>query len=290
MKSFFKAFFTTIFIVVILGAGLIGLYLYSLRKNEDAKNLNDFQFLVLGVDSLDSKKAENTRSDTIMVVNFNLENNFLNIISIPRDTYAEIQGYKKQKINHSYAYGGSELTLDSVNKLLGTDIKYYMTIDYKFVMDIVNAMGGVEVNVPLDMDYDDPTADPPLSIHIKEGQQVLKGQDAVGFLRFRKGYKSGSDLERLGSQQAFLAALFSQMKNPKTLVKAPLLYKAYLSDTQNNIPKSLLLKLAVSGSRLSMENVKATTLPGYPKYINKTSYFIMDENQAHELLKATNFK
>ncbi len=95
MKSFFKAFFTTIFIVVILGAGLIGLYLYSLSKNEDAKNLNDFQFLVLGVDSLDSKKAENTRSDTIMVVNFNLENNFLNIISIPRDTYAEIQGYKK---------------------------------------------------------------------------------------------------------------------------------------------------------------------------------------------------
>lgn len=290
MKTFFKSFFITILVFVLLGAIVIGYYLYNESKNEEAKNLKDFQILVLGVDSLDSRKAKNTRSDTIMLVNFNIEENSLNIISIPRDTYAEIPGHKKQKINHSYAFGGSDLTLETVNKLLGTDVKYYMTMDYNFVMNTVNALGGVNVNVPLDMDYEDPTADPPLYIHIKEGEQLLNGQDAVGFLRFRKGYKSGSDLERVGSQQAFLGALFTALKNPKNIIKAPALYKTYVSDTQNNIPKNLLLKLAVSGSKLSMENIIATTLPGSPKYIRETSYFIMDEKQTEDLLTEMKFK
>lgn len=290
MKTFFKSFFITILVFVLLGAIVIGYYLYNESKNEEAKNLKDFQILVLGVDSLDSRKAKNTRSDTIMLVNFNIEENSLNIISIPRDTYAEIPGHKKQKINHSYAFGGSDLTLETVNKLLGTDVKYYMTMDYNFVMNTVNALGGVNVNVPLDMDYEDPTADPPLYIHIKEGEQLLNGQDAVGFLRFRKGYKSGSDLERVGSQQAFLGALFTELKNPKNIIKASALYKTYVSDTQNNIPKNLLLKLAVSGSKLSMENIIATTLPGSPKYIRGTSYFIMDEKQTEDLLTEMKFK
>lgn len=290
MKTFFKSFFITLLLILILGGSIGGYYYYKTSKDPDVSSLKNLQFLVLGVDSLDSKNAENTRSDTIIIGNFDLEKGKLDLVSIPRDTYAEIRGYKKQKINHSYNYGGSELTLATVNNLLGTDIKYYLTIDYKFVMDVVDSLGGVKVNVPLNMDYEDPTADPPLYIHIKEGEQVLNGTDAVGFLRFRKGYKSGSDLERLGAQQEFMRALFTSLKSGKTIIKAPMLFNAYINDTQNNIPKNYLLKLAMAATKLNMENINAQTLPGYPKYIKKVSYFIVDEDEANNLLTNLGFK
>ncbi|MDU5185340.1 MAG: LCP family protein, partial [Peptoniphilus harei] len=178
MKTFFKAFFTTIILIIILALGGFAAYYYFF-EGEDADKIDEggenLQFLMLGVDSLDSKKADNARSDTIMVVNLDGKTGKVNIISIPRDTYTKINGYKKTKINHSFKYGGSELTLDTVNKLLGTDIKYYVTVDYRFVEDVVDKIGGVEVDVPIDMKYEDPTADPPLTIDIKAGRQNLKG-------------------------------------------------------------------------------------------------------------------
>ena len=244
---------------------------------------------MLGVDSLDAKKADNARSDTIMVVNLDGKTGKVNIISIPRDTYTKIKGYKKTKINHSFKFGGSELTLDTVNKLLGTDIKYYVTVDYRFVEDVVNKIGGVEVDVPIDMKYKDPTADPPLTIDIKAGRQNLMGYDAIGFLRFRKGYKN-ADLGRVKAQQQFMSAILSKMKDPKTLVKAPLLLSSYVSYTENNIPVKKLIKIAAKMRHVTSEDIVTNTLPGAPKYMGGVSYFIPNENKIQVMLLENNFK
>ena len=244
---------------------------------------------MLGVDSLDSKKADNARSDTIMVVNLDGKTGKVNIISIPRDTYTKINGYKKTKINHSFKYGGSELTLDTVNKLLGTDIKYYVTVDYRFVEDVVDKIGGVEVDVPIDMKYEDPTADPPLTIDIKAGRQNLKGYDAIGFLRFRKGYKD-ADLGRVKAQQQFMSAILSKMKDPKTLVRSPLLLSSYVSYTENNIPVKKLIKMAAKMRNVTSEDIVTNTLPGTPKYMKGVSYFVPNENKIQVMLLENNFK
>lgn len=292
MKTFFKAFFTTIILILILALAGVAGYFYFFER-EDADKIDqggeDLQFLMLGVDSLDAKKADNARSDTIMVVNLDGKTGKVNIISIPRDTYTKIKGYKKTKINHSFKYGGSELTLDTVNKLLGTDIKYYVTVDYRFVEDVVNKIGGVEVDVPIDMKYQDPTADPPLTIDIKAGRQNLKGYDAIGFLRFRKGYKD-ADLGRVKAQQQFMSAILSKMKEPKTLVKAPLLLSSYVSYTENNIPVKKLIKIAAKMRHVTSEDIVTNTLPGAPKYMGGVSYFIPNDNKIQVMLLENNFK
>lgn len=292
MKTFFKAFFTTIILIIILALGGFAAYYYFF-EGEDADKIDEggenLQFLMLGVDSLDSKKADNARSDTIMVVNLDGKTGKVNIISIPRDTYTKINGYKKTKINHSFKYGGSELTLDTVNKLLGTDIKYYVTVDYRFVEDVVDKIGGVEVDVPIDMKYEDPTADPPLTIDIKAGRQNLKGYDAIGFLRFRKGYKD-ADLGRVKAQQQFMSAILSKMKEPKTLVRSPLLLSSYVSYTENNIPVKKLIKMAAKMRNVTSEDIVTNTLPGTPKYMKGVSYFVPNENKIQVMLLENNFK
>lgn len=292
MKTFFKSFLTTILVIIILA--LIGFagYFYFLNDNEEDKiddGKENLQFLMLGVDSLDSRKADNARSDTIMVVNVDCKSGKVNIISIPRDTYSSIKGYKKTKINHSFKYGGSELTLDTVNNLLGTDIKYYVTVDYRFVEDVVDKIGGVTVDVPLDMNYEDPTADPPLKIDIKEGTQTLKGNDAIGFLRYRKGYLD-ADLGRVKAQQQFMSSLLSKMKEPKTLLKAPLLMSSYINYSENNIPAKKLAKIAIKMRGITSEDIVTNTLPGIPKYMGGVSYFVPDDNKIQVMLLENNFK
>lgn len=292
MKTFFKSFLTTILVIIILA--LIGFagYFYFLNDNEEDKiddGKENLQFLMLGVDSLDSREADNARSDTIMVVNVDCKSGKVNIISIPRDTYSSIKGYKKTKINHSFKYGGSELTLDTVNNLLGTDIKYYVTVDYRFVEDVVDKIGGVTVDVPLDMNYEDPTADPPLKIDIKEGTQTLKGNDAIGFLRYRKGYPD-ADLGRVKAQQQFMSSLLSKMKEPKTLLKAPLLMSSYVNYSENNIPAKKLAKIAIKMRGITSEDIVTNTLPGIPKYMGGVSYFVPDDNKIQVMLLENNFK
>ena len=292
MKTFFKSFFTTIIVIIVLALAAFAGYFYFLGDEDENKTYQegeDLQFLMLGVDSLDAKKADNARSDTIMVVNVDGKTGKVNIISIPRDTYTKIKGYKKTKINHSFKYGGSELTLDTVNNLLGTDIKYYVTVDYRFVEDVVDKIGGVDVDVPIDMKYEDPTADPPLTIDIKQGRQTLKGYDAIGFLRFRKGYKD-ADLGRVKAQQQFMSAILSKMKEPKTLVRAPLLLGSYINYTENNIPVKKLVKIAAKMRNITSEDINTNTLPGTPKYIGGVSYFIPNENKIQVMLLEYNFK
>lgn len=292
MKTFLKSFFTTILVIIILALAAFAGYFYFLGDEDENKSYQegeDLQFLMLGVDSLDAKNANNARSDTIMVVNVDGKTGKVNIISIPRDTYTNIKGYKKTKINHSFKYGGSELTLDTVNNLLGTDIKYYVTVDYRFVEDVVDKIGGVEVDVPIDMKYEDPTADPPLTIDIKQGRQTLKGYDAIGFLRFRKGYKD-ADLGRVKAQQQFMSAILSKMKDPKTLVKSPLLLGSYINYSENNIPVRKLVKIAAKMRNITSEDINTNTLPGTPKYIGGVSYFIPNENKIKVMLLEYNFK
>lgn len=297
MKGFFKGFFLTFLLLVLLGIGSLGFimvknhnqpmeeFLADMKEEEGAIN-----FLLLGVDALDVKGDTPTRSDVMMIVHGDLKNHTFTMLSVPRDTRTAIPGRKhKEKINHAYAYGGAERSLETLNGLLGTDIKYYITVDYNFVKEMVDTMGGVNVDVPMDMKYEDPTANPPLYIDLKAGPQRLNGDQALQFLRFRKGY-ANADLDRVKAQQQFMASFLRELKSPVNIVKMPMFLASYDKNTKSNIPMSKLAKMVPSVLHASEETIEAGTLPGTPDTIKRISYFILDKGKTEALLKEKGIK
>jgi LCP family protein required for cell wall assembly len=273
--SFFRTFIIAlIFFVTILFT------LNTLLVTTD----DHFRILVLGIDSKDYKINKSVRSDTIMLVDLNSKTGEMNIVSIPRDTRTAIEGRKNQeKINHSFAYGGAELTLDTVSELLKVEIENYIVVDYKAVREYVDLIGGVELFVPLDMKYSDPVADPPLVIDLKEGQQNLDGDKALQYLRFRKGY-ANADLGRIQAQQVFLKAMIKQSVKPSTIIKIPKIVSIYKDNIETNLPIGRAFKEGLLFFKYDLDNIESTTLAGQSSSISGVSYYIVDENELVELI------
>ena len=243
-----------------------------------------FRVLVLGVDSKDYKINKLVRSDTIMLVDLNSKTGEINIISIPRDTRTKIQGRKYQeKINHSFAYGGADLTLETVSELLKIQINNYIVVDYNAVSQYIDLIGGVDLFVPMDMKYSDPFDDPPLLIDLKEGQQNLDGDKALQYLRFRKGYKN-ADLGRIEAQQIFLKSMIKQSIKPSTIIKIPKIIKIYKENIETNLPLIGAFREAVLFFRYDLDDIESCTLNGESKTIDGVSYYIVDENELVELI------
>lgn len=226
-------------------------------------------FLVLGIDD--------ARSDFMMVLRYNKDNNKAAIISIPRDTRVYIENYGYDKINHAVSKKeGVLLAMDTVGKLLDIPIHYYFEMDFKGAEKIIDIMGGVKVNVPIDMKYDDPTQN--LHIDIKKGEQVLNGKNAVHFVRYRATYVNG-DLGRINAQQQFAKALIEHMTSAKILPKAFSILDTASKYVKTNMEQSELASYALRLKDIDLENIKMYTLPGDAEYINKISYYICDEDE-----------
>lgn len=295
MKSFFRGFFLTLLIVFIGG---VALHFYTTMGDDseaknwisDLQNSNEkFQVLLIGVDSLDSKKAKNTRSDVMMVLDIDGEKKTASLISLPRDSRVKIKDHGKTKLNHAYAYGKANLALKTVNENFDLDIPYYIVVDYAFVKDVVNIVDGIDVDVPMDMDYEDPSADPPLSIHLKKGHQHLNGDQAMQFLRFRKGYKN-ADLDRVKAQQAFMAAFVDKVKSSKGILHAPSLLVSYMDNTTSNMPLSKVSRMGLTMLSVGQENLQTATIPGTADMIGGLSYYIVDFDGTDQLFRKMNVK
>ncbi len=166
----------------------------------------------------DTRPHDVGRADTIMVLFVNPRLPRAAIVSIPRDLRVHIPGHGTDKINHSYAYGGVELTRHTVEELLGVEIPYYVRCDFDTFVKAVDLLGGVDIEVPdvegngRGMNYDDNWGN--LHIHLKPGLQHLDGYQAMGFVRYRHG---DSDFQRTKRQQEFLRALLAQKLKVKNL-------------------------------------------------------------------------
>lgn len=290
MKRFLRVFFSwlVIFSVVIGG----GVYLISekLMPKVGSVELNDIEepkdeltFLVMGVDAPDKESAEKQRTDTIMLCRYVPDTGKIAVLSIPRDTRTLIPGHGRDKLNHAHAYGGPELTVRAVNNLLDMNIKHYVRVDYNLVNEVVDSLGGVEVDVPMDMYYNDPYADPPLEIDIEEGLQTLDGDKAMQFLRFRKGY-SNQDLGRIEAQQDFIKSAIDKAMSPKNIIKLPSMIKAGTDNIDTNIPLTTMLSYVMDMKNINTENIQMATLPGEPDMIDEVSYFLIDEDASSTLM------
>lgn len=247
---------------------------------EDIKVKEEILFLVMGVDAQSVKKSKGTRTDTMILTKVNFETGQISLFSIPRDTRLPVNG-KLDKVNAAHAIGGPEMTLETVSNFLDIELDYYVKVDYQIVQDVVKAIGGVEIDVPITMIYKDPTAEPPLNINIKKGIQVLDGKNSHDFLRWRHnndmtvGYPEG-DVGRIKAQQYFLKEMIKQTLQAKNIIKLPSLIKTYYNNVETNIPLKLMLKGAASATKIDVENMTTATVPGVGDYVGAISYYIYD--------------
>lgn len=248
------------------------------------KNSNRINILLVGL--------EGPRSDTIMLASFDRKTKEANIISIPRDTYYQREGYYRysdvQKINAVYGMEeeGIHALMKAVETLVGIPIDNYATIEYAGVRAAVNAIGGVEVDVPFHMRYTDPYDKPPLDINIPAGKQIIFGDKAMELLRFRKsnyegyqGYANG-DLGRVQLQQTFVK---SAIKKSLSL-KLPNVISAVYPHVKTNLTLTDMLTLAKDAIGFSTENLETTTLPGTDRMLGGLSFYVADGEQVTKLV------
>lgn len=217
------------------------------------------------------------RTDTLMLLSVGCTDGGISLVSLPRDTL--INGsYTVPKLNSVFAANnggqeGIEMLLTRVGEIIGFVPDGYMLIQLDAFVELVDTLGGVTFDVPVDMYYNDPSQD--LYIDLKAGTQTLTGEQAMGVARFRSGY-ADADLGRIQVQRALLTAIFRKAVSPVGLAKAPVLLNILLQKTTSDLDAANLMWLAkaVLGSDLSaMETV---TLPGSARYIGGGSYYILD--------------
>lgn len=296
MKKFLKVLIIAFICFAIVMTSGTYIFLNSISKGESypngkpisedvlPKKKERVNVLIVGVDAKDSESSKYARTDTMMLATFNPNTKKVDLISIPRDTRVVIRGRTgKDKINHAHVYGGIDLSMKAVKDLLGIPVHYYVKINYTGVAKIVDDIGGVEVDVPMDMYYYDPKADPPLKINLKKGRQVLDSNKAMQFLRFRKGY-TNQDLGRIDAQHTFLTALADKLLSPQIITKLPKLVKTFNTYVDTNMPISTMTSYALQAKDIKLEAINMITIPGEAKLINGLWYYIPDMNKIQIIL------
>lgn len=223
-------------------------------------------------------------TDTIMLASYDMKNQKVDVISIPRDTYyarSDYKGAAAQKINAVYGSEGVIGTAKAVSDtLLGIPINYYAIIEFSDVEKIVDKIGGVPMNIPFTMKYDDPYDKPPLHIYIEKGQQTLNGKKSVQFLRYRHGYPEG-DIGRVKAQQQFIQSAVKQAIGPEL----PSVVKLGLQEIDSDITLGMATKIATKAIGLDAENMSTYLTPGGPKTVNGASYWFADTTKVGEMIE-----
>ncbi|MFM7449471.1 MAG: LCP family protein [Leptolyngbyaceae cyanobacterium] len=236
--------------------------------------------LVMGIDQVPgaaqgSQEVFAGRSDTMLLLRVNPEDDSVHILSIPRDTQINLEGVGITKINDANARGGASLAARSVSGVLNqVEIDRYIRISTGAFRELVDLLGGVEVYVPAPMHYIDNTQK--LNINLEPGLQRLNGDQAEQFARFRHDEKG--DIGRVQRQQMLLKALLKQATNPLTIPRLPLLVSGMQKYIDTNLTPEEMLALVETGRKLSQGNFKMVMLPGRFSEPNEfiASYWIMN--------------
>ncbi len=239
-----------------------------------------YQVLIMGVDRVpdaapNSPESFNGRSDTVMLARFDPKTRSLKLLSIPRDTQVQIPQYGVEKINAANVFGGSKLAISTVRENFnGVQIDRYVRIDTSGLVALIDALGGVEINVPKRMRYEDKTQK--LSIDLQPGLQTLNGKQAEGFARFR--HDEEGDIGRIRRQQILLKAIEKKLTDPWLVIRLPQLAGMMMQYVDTNLTLDEITALATFSLTLKPNSVKTLTLPGRPSadYEFNTSYWIVD--------------
>ena len=306
-KKLWKKILILILIIILVA---VGWFIYKTQKNgggvsgmlatvvghdeNTKKNLSEFRALILGI-STDQTGVDLT--DTIIVASYNPNTQKATLLSIPRDTYTGKNPSKatpSDKINALYSYTkGPEATLKLINEITGLNIDHYAVIKTEALIKLVDAIGGVDFNVPIDMDYDDETQD--LHIHLKAGQQHLNSDQAEQLVRFRHNNDLTSypeeygdnDTGRMRTQREFIMQVLKQTLKPENIFKIGEILDIANQYVITNIDLDYAKDYIPYAVEFSTDNIVTGVLPGENtnKNTSGTWVFVHDQEETDELVQ-----
>ena len=298
MKTWKKVLLIIILIVLIVG----GIFTYKVYKNgwgvsgmlatvaghdeNTKKDLGEFKCLILGI-STDQENVELT--DTIIVASYNPNTQKATLLSIPRDTYtgkneARATAYEKMNALYSRKHRPDE-TLAAVKEITGLNIEYYVVVKTEALIKLVDVIGGVTFNVPIDMDYDDVTQD--LHIHLKAGEQLLDGDKAEQLVRFRHNNDGTSypeeygdnDTGRMRTQREFIMQVIKQTAKPGNIFKLGEILDVAKEHVITNIDFNVAKDYIPYAVEFNTEELLTETLPGVNTNKNSSGTWIFIHNK-----------
>ena len=236
------------------------------------------EILVMGVDP---RENDTGRTDTLLLVSLNEEEKKASVLSIPRDTRVEMGEGTYEKINHAYAYGGHEYTQEILEKLLATKIDGYVLIDIRAFERIIDAVGGVDVDVEKRMYYEDPWDDNGgLVIDLYPGEQHLDGEHAMEYIRYRD---EEGDIGRIARQQKFMHALLDRLTSAEVLPRLPEIVRELSSVIETDFDIKDILHMASFLPEVKSHGVNSVMLPGKPGWWQETSYWLPSVEEARSV-------
>lgn len=257
------------------------------HNKETLKNLDKLDILIMG--------ESGGMSDTIMICSYDPKTQNASLLSIPRDTFignSRKKATTSDKINAVYNSGGKDpkKTLEAVNKITGLNIEYYLLVDTKALVELVDLIGGVEFDVPIDMKYSDYEQD--LHIDLRAGHQKLTGKQVEGLTRFRHNQDGSTysydygieDFGRMKTQRNVMTAIAKQtikLKNVKEIGNILDIAGKYV---KTNINIGTLKDYIPYAVNMNTENIRTEQLPGVAEYVNGISFFLYNEEKAEDLI------
>ena len=220
----------------------------------------------------DVRKGDAGRSDTLFVVMLDKSKKNAALLSVPRDTRVKIKGHGWDKINAAFAYGGQKLTRETVQDFLGIKINNYVLVDFQGFKGLVDAVGGVDINVEKRMYYYDPYDG--FEIDLRPGMQHMDGKTAMQYVRYRD---EEGDIGRIRRQQKFLMALYKHIASKNIIAKIPGISKQIMSMVKTDLSLKEMVELGnVMRDMVEKDGLKMSMVPGEPEYIDGISYWIPD--------------
>jgi LCP family protein required for cell wall assembly len=233
--------------------------------------------LVLGSDRRDTSDGTYGRSDTVMLVHVDPTNEFMSVLSLPRDLRVEVPGHGFHKVNAAYAFGGAALAIETVQNLTGVDVDHYLEIDFSAFKDITDSVGGVYVDVDRRYYYDGLDYE---NIKLAPGYQLLSGDAALDYVRFR--HDQNTDFGRLERQQRFLRAMREQAMGWDLPLKVPSLVKSLFQNVSTEMGATEVIKLAYWLINLRGSQIKQVAIPGDIQTISGVSYVVSSDRTIRE--------
>lgn len=267
---------------------------YTYRRQAagpQSQSLTNDRLLVLFLGT-DDKAEASSRADTILLLSLDTKTGDAGVLSIPRDTRVWSPSRQRwDRINAVYAHGGPELTMEAVTQLVGVPVRYYVHTDFQGFQQLVDILGGVEVNVPKRMYYVDQAQD--LVIDINPGLQLLNGEKALHFVRYRDRLGDVSLVDpfsdqydgRVERQRQFVEALVAKLLSPASLTKLPQLVTQTFKIVDTNLPWETVLSLALSASKFSTDKMRTAVLPGNSQVVNGAWYWLVNDQKASPVIE-----
>jgi len=229
--------------------------------------------LVLGSDRRPDEEAEAARSDTIILVHVDPDNDYLSMLSLPRDLRVNVPGYGLNKLNFAFHVGGPALTIQTIEQVTGVDINHYLEVSFDAFRDITDSLGGVYVDVDQRYYNDNPNFE---LIKLSPGYQLLHGADALDFVRYR--HDLNLDFGRMERQQAFLTAMREQAMGWDLPIKLPGLVSSLFDNVATDLDANEVIKLAYWTVKLDGNRMRRVALTGSAEEVGGVAYVLAEDS------------